>query len=77
MFQNQLINTVLVWERKLEIDDEKRKNHRYEPYANFLAPIQPYPKERKSILARIFNPGRDRQSTQSCVQENCRETQPV
>lgn len=27
MYQTQMINTVLSWEKRLEIDDERMKNH--------------------------------------------------
>ncbi len=76
MYQNQMINTVLDWERRLEIEDERRKNHRYEPYTNNLAPIQPYRKEHESIFARIFRFGRDRQPDRNYAQEPCREMVP-
>lgn len=77
MFQTQLINTVLEWERRLEIENEKRKNHRFEPYVNFLAKVHPCRKERKSSFARIFRRSRVRQPVYDCyVQEYCQETQP-
>ena len=61
MFQTQLITSVLDWERRLEIEDEKRKNYRPEPYREFPTAPQPCRKERKSIFAWIFELGRDRQ----------------
>ena len=76
MFQIQLINTVVEWERRLEIEEEKRKNHRPEPYTDFPTDPQPCRKERKSIFAWIFSLGRDRQPVYCCyAQEHCRETQ--
>ena len=39
MFQPLLINTVLDWERRLEIEDERRAAGRREPINNHLAPL--------------------------------------
>ncbi len=39
---------MIAWERKLEIEEERRINHRYEPYVNYLAVPQPYQKERQN-----------------------------
>jgi len=41
MVQTQLINSVIEWERRLEVEGERRKNHRSEPYVNYLAAPQP------------------------------------
>lgn len=30
MFQTQLINQVVEWERRMEIEEQNRKNHRFE-----------------------------------------------
>lgn len=49
-----LINTVLDWERRLEVDEQRRREHRFEPFANNLAPVQPLVK-RPSLFARLFN----------------------
>ncbi len=77
MFQIQLINTVLEWEKRLEIEDEKRKNHRFEPYVNFLAKVQPCRKERKPLFKRVSQPGEVQQPAQGCyAQEQRREMQP-
>jgi hypothetical protein len=78
MFQTPLINAVLDWERRLEIEDEKRKSQRYEPYVNYLAKPQGTRKERKSIFAWIFRIGReDRQPADPrYAQQHCQETQP-
>jgi hypothetical protein len=55
MEQIQLINMVNEWDRGLVYEEERRNNHRFEPYVNYLAaPQQPCRKERKSIFARIF-----------------------
>ena len=77
MFENRMINVALEWERRLEIEDEQRKNHRYEPYVNFLAPVQSGPKEHKSIFAWIFKPSRKRQPAyRNYAKNDCQETQP-
>ncbi len=75
MFQTQLIFKVVEWERRLEIEEERRKSHQYEPYMNFLAAPQPIRKERKSIFARIFRRSKDRQPVYPCYPpEPCGET---
>ena len=71
MFQSPLITAVLDWERRLEIEDERRKNHRYEPYMNFLAPLPPFRRERKSIFARIFKPAKDPQPVYHFPSQDC------
>ncbi len=43
----QLINSTLEWERRLEYEEERRKNHRAEPYVNYLAAPQPARQDRK------------------------------
>ncbi len=43
MIQSQMITSVLVWERKLATEEERRKNH---PYVNYLAPLKYPQKER-------------------------------
>ena len=63
MFQIQLINQVVLWERRLDIEREKRKNQRIEPFRGVSTISQPWRKERvsiRSITAKIFPPGRDR-----------------
>ncbi len=54
MVQIQLINTVVEWERRLEIEEEKRKNLRGEPYTDFPTDPQPCRKERKLHLCADF-----------------------
>ncbi len=71
----QLINSVLEWERALEYEEERRRNHRYEPYVNYLAAPQPRRKENKSIL-QIFQHRQESRPVYRCCQEPCQETQP-
>ena len=50
----QLINSTIEWERIAEYEEEKRKNHRSEPYVNYLATPQRRGKKQKSLFARVF-----------------------
>ncbi len=71
MIQSQLAYSVIEWERALEFEEERRRNHRSEPYVNWLAAPRPCRKERKSILARILQHREDRMVRQApvgCVQ---------
>ncbi|MBN2550258.1 MAG: hypothetical protein JXB15_13930 [Anaerolineales bacterium] len=72
----QMIISVLEWERSLEFEEERRKNHRYEPYVNYLAAVQPGRKERKSIFARLFQPRKaSRPVHRGCAEEPCQDVQ--
>jgi len=51
-----LITSALGWERGLEFEAERRRTQRREPIANHLAPVQRLKRERKSLLARLFQP---------------------
>lgn len=48
MIQSQLITSVNEWERRLEFEEERRKNHRFEPFVNYLAPLQRARKEKQA-----------------------------
>lgn len=82
MFQNQIVNQVVDWERRLEIEEERRKYHRGdEPYVNYLAAPVPCHKERKSPFAwfirllHLFR--RPARPTVPCYGPECRrETLP-
>ena len=67
MVQLQLINSVIEWERRLEFVEERRRNHRSEPYVNYLAPVQPQRSEWKSLFARIILRRKDRKERRSPV----------
>ncbi len=54
MFQPQFPNTIVNWERRIEIEDQRRNEHRYESYVNYLAPLPPHREERTSIFSRIL-----------------------
>jgi hypothetical protein len=45
MIQIQLINSLIEWERRLVLDEERRKYHRSDPYVNYLAAPQTCRKE--------------------------------
>ena len=71
-----LINTILEWERRLEIEDEKRKTLRREPYRELPTDFEPQKKERSSIFGWISRLGKNRQPITPCyTQEHCRKTQ--
>ena len=76
MFDVRLITTVLEWEKRLEIEEEKQKSRRFEDvFTAFPAAPQPIREKRKSIFARIFSPGKDRQPVYPCGdQDPCPET---
>jgi len=75
MFQAQMTNTILNWERRLKADEEKRKYHRHEPYLGDLS-AEEYPsRERKGFFARLFGGQKNCHSDyQYCAQETCRES---
>jgi hypothetical protein len=77
MSQIQLINNIVEWERGLEFEEERRKQHRYEPYVNYLATPQTIRKEGKSIFAKILRGGKKRQPARPGYrEEGCHEAQP-
>ncbi len=68
----RLIYQVVEWERKLQIEEETRRNLRGEPYTDgFTAASRPAPRERQSIFSRIF--GRSRNRSRQPVQPNMTE----
>jgi len=71
MLQTQLITSVLVWEHILEVEDERRANHRMEPIANHLAPVQRIRQERKSIFAWFSKPRKVEQPVQRYPNQEC------
>jgi hypothetical protein len=62
MEQIPLINSVLEWERRLKFEEERRANHRSEPYVNYLAAPQSCRKERNSFFAGVFRHGNESQA---------------
>ncbi len=69
MNQIQLINAVRVWERRLEIENEKRRNEQVQPYANAQAELQRLCEENKPLKKRIFKPKRERQPFSPCYNQ--------
>ena len=53
MSQIQLIHNILTWERALEIEEERRSQHRTEPYVNYLAAPLPSPVRPATPAARF------------------------
>jgi hypothetical protein len=49
MIQSQWITSVIVWERNLAFEEERRKYHRYDPYVNYLALLQRPRKKRTDL----------------------------
>jgi hypothetical protein len=77
MYEIHLINAVLKWKRRLEIEDERRKALRLEPYRELPTDFVPSKKERESIFGRISRFGKTRQPVNPCyTQEHYKETQP-
>lgn len=66
MFQTQFPNAIANWERRLEIEDQRRKEHRYEPYVNYLAPLPHYREERTSIFSRLLSLFKKRDIDRCC-----------
>ena len=77
MFQPQLINTVLVWDRILEIEDQKRKARRYEDVftdePTYLLSERAQPVNRQAWP--VASPNRSQLSQSCCPQEHACETQ--
>ncbi len=68
----RLIYQVVEWERRLQIEDETRRNLRGEPYTDgFTAASRPASRERPSIFARIFGFGRGRRPARPNMSEEC------
>lgn len=69
----RLIYQVVEWERRLQIEDETRRNLRGEPYTDEFSAPRPAPLARPSIFARIFGRSRvrDRQPAQPSLNEEC------
>lgn len=47
MVQIQVVSSVVEWRKRLDIEEERRNNHRFEPYVNNLAAPHPYRNGRK------------------------------
>ncbi|HOH20645.1 MAG TPA: hypothetical protein PLU04_14255 [Anaerolineaceae bacterium] len=76
MFDYHLITVTHVWERKLEIDEQKRKMRRFEDVFE-THPADFHPKPRKKLAFFSWILPRSRKTTPAgCPQPRCSETQP-
>ncbi len=78
MFQTQMINMVLLWERRLEIEQNQspsyRKTNGYQPAADYPMETQWNPRDRRSALAQNSIPAKEDQPAFICyTQEHCCE----
>lgn len=78
MFQTQMINMVLLWERRLEIEKEQspnqRKSNGYEPAADYPAEVQWNPSDRRPASVQNRIPVKEGQPAFICyAQEHCCE----
>ena len=48
---NPMITMILMAEKKLQMEQEQRKQHRYVPDVDLVQEWQPQPKKRRSLLA--------------------------
>jgi hypothetical protein len=75
MFSQQIINNVVDWERRLEIEQENRTNYRIERFSDpdprFSMDASAGRKKRESIFARYFRPARETRPDLCCSQEQC------
>ncbi|MCB9420224.1 MAG: hypothetical protein H6667_10480 [Ardenticatenaceae bacterium] len=77
MIQTTLITAVLDWERRLQIEDEKRKAHRLEPYRELPTDFETAQMESESILTRLAKRGENHQVVGRCYPQTfCGEAQP-
>jgi hypothetical protein len=54
MIDTRLIYQVVEWDRRIEMENEKQKNLRPKPNADFTTVHEPGQKQQPSILVRIF-----------------------
>jgi hypothetical protein len=66
--QISLISSMLEWERRLKFEEERRANHRSEPYVNYLAAPQSCRKERKPFFAGVFRHRNESQALANVVE---------
>jgi len=59
MFDARLINQVVEWERRMEIENRDQKNHRPEAYEYYPIALEPCIKEPKFKLVRMLKLVRD------------------
>lgn len=73
----QLVNSIVEWERRIEFEEERRKNYRIEPYVNYLAAPQSPKKDQPSLLSQILGRSKKTQPAYSVSKkEPCKSSQP-
>jgi len=75
MLQVQLINKVVEWERRLQMEEEKRNNLKGKPYEKFTVASTSSRKERKPNVARSLRNIEVRQPASHSVYDQCGETE--
>jgi hypothetical protein len=66
MFQIHLINAVLEWERRLEIEDERRKALRLEPYRELPNDVELIETGPQSAQISVSGLDKERQPVNPC-----------
>jgi len=62
MIEVLMSNSVLMSERRREVQEERRRHGRTEPYVNYLAAPQPRRTERATLFARQLGQGSERRA---------------
>jgi len=77
MLPIQSVNTIIEWERRLEVEDQKRKEHRSEMHASYLTLLQSTLKDTQPLIVEVFKGKAEHKLVSpSGRQEVCCETQP-
>ncbi len=72
----QMINTMIEWEKRLEVEETRRKYNRIQPYFNDLpeAPAQP---RKSNFLMRLFSRDKKQPSiVAGCKDKSRKDPQP-
>jgi len=75
MLEVQLINKVVEWERRLQMEEERRDNLKGKPYEKLTAVSTSSKKERKRNVALRFRHTEVNQPVSYSVCDQCRETE--
>jgi len=73
MLQVQLINKVVEWERRLQIEEEKRNNLKGKPYEKSAAASASSKKERKPNIAQRLRHIEVHQPASHSAHDQCEE----
>ena len=72
-----IVNSIIEWERRLELEEKRRGYYRIEPFVNYLSPVEPVRKERRNFLARFFGPKQVNEPVYTTRKEKpCADAQP-